>query len=240
MSIGREFLEKTHYKNLPPSHQSQKIEQPPLEKEYDTTKDLIKLPEPSADPFDLSVAIERRRSIRTYSPTFLSLSELSYLLYVTQGVKEVSHVTLRTVPSAGARHAFETYLLVNRVEGLRAGLYRFLAMKHQLQEMSCDPDMAVHMTMACLGQAMVKTSAVTFIWTAIPYRMKWRYSERGYRYLYLDAGHVCQNLYLGAEAVDAGVCAIAAFDDEEMNTLLALDGEEEFVIYLATVGKRKN
>ena len=68
--------------------------------------------------------------------------------------------------------------------------------------------------------------------------MTWRYEQRGYRYLHLDAGHVCQNLYLAAEAIDSGVCAIAAFDDETLNTLLSLDGEEQFVIYLATVGKR--
>lgn len=67
--------------------------------------------------------------------------------------------------------------------------------------------------------------------------MTWRYSERGYRYLFIDAGHACQNLYLGAEAIECGVCAIAAFDDVIMNQLLGLDGESQFVIYLATVGK---
>jgi SagB-type dehydrogenase family enzyme len=68
--------------------------------------------------------------------------------------------------------------------------------------------------------------------------MKWRYGERGYRYMHLDAGHVCQNLYLSAESIDCGVCAIAAFQDEEINSVLGIDGEEEFVIYVATVGKK--
>ncbi len=81
-------------------------------------------------------------------------------------------------------------------------------------------------------------SAVTFLWVAVPYRMTWRYQERGYRYLHLDAGHVCQNLYLAAEAIDAGVCAVAAFDDDALNTLLCLDAKEAFVIYLAAVGKK--
>jgi SagB-type dehydrogenase family enzyme len=85
---------------------------------------------------------------------------------------------------------------------------------------------------------MVVHSAVTFVWTAVPYRMTWRYGQRGYRYLHLDAGHVCQNLYLAAEALGAGACAIAAFDDERMAGLLQVDPAEEFVIYLATVGKR--
>jgi SagB-type dehydrogenase family enzyme len=68
--------------------------------------------------------------------------------------------------------------------------------------------------------------------------MKWRYGERGYRYLYLDAGHVCQNLYLAAESINCGVCAIAAFSDDDMNSLLKIDGVEQYVIYLATVGKK--
>ena len=81
-------------------------------------------------------------------------------------------------------------------------------------------------------------SGVVFLWTAVPYRMTWRYGERGYRDLHLDAGHVCQNLYLAAEAVGCGVCAIAAFDDDVMNDLLGIDGNDQFLIYLATAGKK--
>jgi SagB-type dehydrogenase family enzyme len=95
------------------------------------------------------------------------------------------------------------------------------------------------LTEACLKQQHVKTSAVTFIWVAVPHRTVWRYSQRGYRYIHLDAGHVCQNLYLLAEAIDCGVCAIAAFDDDLVNQAIGLDGEDLFVIYLASLGKRK-
>ena len=68
--------------------------------------------------------------------------------------------------------------------------------------------------------------------------MEWRYGERGYRYMHLDAGHACQNLYLAAEVIDAGVCAIAAFYDDQINPLLGLDGDNNFVVYVATVGKK--
>jgi SagB-type dehydrogenase family enzyme len=132
----------------------------------------------------------------------------------------------------------ETYLLINNVEGLEPGLYRFLAIGHKLLELDIETDLAKPITEACLGQDFVKKSAVTFIWVAVAYRMKWRYGERGYRYLHLDAGHVCQNLYLSAEAIDCGVCAIGAFLDDNMNELLNIDGEEEFVIYIATLGKK--
>ena len=85
---------------------------------------------------------------------------------------------------------------------------------------------------------MYEQAAVVFIWTAVPYRMTWRYGERGFRDLHLDAGHVCQNLYLAAEATGCGTCAIAAFDDDDMNAILGINGSDQFVIYLATVGKK--
>jgi SagB-type dehydrogenase family enzyme len=144
---------------------------------------------------------------------------------------------MRNVPSAGARHAFETYLLVNNVQGLDPGLYRYLALTHELLQIDTAPGMAERVVLACLGQDFVGTCAATFIWVAVPYRMTWRYSERGYRYLYIDAGHVGQNLYLSARSLDCGVCAIAAFSDDDMNRILGLDGEEQFVIYIATAGK---
>ena len=169
----------------------------------------------------------------------MTLAELSWLLWCTQGVKEVipHQATLRTVPSAGARHALESYLLVNRVAGLRPGLYRFVAVGHQLLEIHGPKEAGLLIREACLGQEMVTASAVTFIWTAVIRRMTWRYGARGYRYIFLDAGHACQNLYLAAQEIGCGVCAVAAFDDEAMNRTLNLDGEEQFTLYLATLGK---
>ena len=98
---------------------------------------------------------------------------------------------------------------------------------------------AHRITSACFDQQFILRSGAVFLWTAVPYRMTWRYGERGYRDLHLDAGHVCQNLYLAAEAVGCGVCAIAAFDDDRMNELLGINGTDQFLIYLATVGKKE-
>ncbi len=242
--IGREFIEKTKYQYLDKSEQTKGAPQPPLELDYDRTKRLIDLPKPDEIKIpsaDLKNAIEHRRSIRSYSREPLTIEELSYLLWCTQGVQEVvpGSSTLRNVPSGGARHPFETYPLVNNVTGLKAGLYRFLAIDHKLVEENMASDIADRITEACLRQQFVKTSSATFIWTAVPYRVTWRYGQRGYRFMFLDAGHVCQNLYLSAESITCGVCAIAAYSDDEMNRLLELDGEEQFVIYMAAVGKKR-
>jgi len=239
---GKCFLQATYYPNLAPSDQMRGLPPPRLELERDHQGSAIDLPPPSSidSRVTLQQAIARRSSVRRYAPHPLNLQELSFLLWATQGVKRVipGQATLRTVPSAGARHALETYLLVNRVSGLDAGLFRFLASDHRILPIESDPQASDRFTEACFGQSQVRESAVTFVWLSEVQRMTWRYGERGYRYLFLDAGHVCQNLYLAAEAVAAGVCAIAAFDDQKINALLHCDGEKRFVIYLATVGKK--
>ncbi len=242
-SIGKEFMEKTKFEHMDETDQMKELPQPSLESPFDETLKIIGLPDPKTvkvKQVALRKAIENRESTRSYSNEPLSLEELSFLLWCTQGVKDVmpSAATFRTVPSAGARHAFETYLLINNVEGLQPGLYRFLALEHKLAVISTAEDITDQILEACMNQSFVLTGAVTFIWTAVTERMKWRYGERGYRYLHLDAGHVCQNLYLSAEAVGCGVCAIAAFFDDIINSALGIDGAAQFVIYLAALGKK--
>ena len=236
--IGREFIKRTKYKYMGPSDQERRLPQPPLETLIEEEGEAVLLPDPGEGTTDLRSLIDSRTSIRNYADVPISLQDLSYLLWCTQGVKEVvgAQATLRTVSSAGARHAIETYLLVNRVHELPPGLYRYRALEHQLQEFTLFEGIADQVQEACLKQGHITGSAVTFIWSATVYRMTWRYGERGFRYLFLDAGHVCQNLYLGAESMGYGVCAIAAFDDDRMNELLYLDGKDEFVLYLATCG----
>jgi SagB-type dehydrogenase family enzyme len=236
------YLEATKYKNLSPSGQQQGHLQPSLELPCDPRLQRIALPksaEIKLPEITLREAVERRISRRDYARQPLSLEEFAYLLWMTQGIKLVKEgkLTNRNVPSAGARHAFETYLAVNLVEGLQAGLYRYLALSHELVALHHEPDFANRLKVSCRNQEHVLNSAVTFIWVSVLERMTWRYSERSYRYLFLDAGHVCQNLYLVAEQIHCGVCAIAAFDDDEVNSLLGLDGERMFVTYLASLGK---
>lgn len=160
---------------------------------------------------------------------------------MSQGIKKISQkygMTFRTVPSAGSHHPFETYLSINRVQELEAGLYHFMADTHQLEIVSLGAYVNQALTTAALEQQHVASSAVTFIWVANPYRTSWRYGSRAYRYLYLDAGHACQNLYLAAESIDSGVCAIGAYDDDLVNKLIGVDGVEQFAIYLASLGKK--
>jgi SagB-type dehydrogenase family enzyme len=142
--------------------------------------------------------------------------------------------TLRSVPSAGARHPFETYLIVKSVTELEPGLYRYLALDHKL--CFCAP-MAEMRSRAIDESWLLPNEAILFVWTAVPYRTEWRYDKLSHKMIAIEAGHICQNLYLAGLAFDVGTCAIGAFPQEEMDTILAVDGQDEFSVYMASVGK---
>jgi SagB-type dehydrogenase family enzyme len=242
MSIGKEFLEKTKEKYFVETDQEKGVPRPALELEYDKSIPLIELPKPAEIKIkdkNLRECIEKRKSVREYSNKPLTLEELSYLLWCTQGIREItSRHILKNVPSAGARHPFETYILVKNVESLKPGLYRFIGTKHALIEINLKENIAQKIKAACGGQELFDPAAAVFIWVAIAYRMTWRYWERGYRYIFIDAGHVCQNLYLAGESIDCGVCAVDSYADDELNNLLGLDGVNQFAVYMGVVGKK--
>lgn len=243
-TTGKRFMEETRYEAMGNTDQEEGRPQPVLESAPPLAQlAQVDLPDPQGVALarsELRSLLEARRSLRSYSGAPLHLDELSYLLWATQGVTRVipGKATFRTVPSAGARHPFETALLLSHVDGLSPGLYWFRATAHRLSRLDAPADIGERISKACLDQPLVKQSAATFIWIADAYRTTWRYGDRGYRYLHLDAGHVCENLYLAAESIGAGACAIGAFSDDLANGALGLDGTDRFVIYLASVGKR--
>jgi len=226
-----------------PTDQRLGLPQPPLQKAYAPDALLIDLPSPrevALGPTDLFELIERRQSRREYSDKPITLQELSFLLWATQGVKRIvrdGFATLRTVPSGGSRHAFETYLAVNRVVGLEPGIYRYLALEHKLIHVSSPPDLPAKVGKACFGQDFAGTAAAVFFWSCIPYRCEWRYAVAAHKTLAQDSGHVCQNLYIACEALGLGTVAIGSYHQETADALCGLDGTDEFVIYAAPVGR---
>ena len=235
-----DFAESVHER----SDQAKGIPFPPLNKEIPGgDAKIIKLPDPDTidlAQIELNQLLKKRESRRAYSAEELSLVDLSYLLFATQGIKEIvgnGYATRRPVPSAGARHPFETYLVVNRVEELEPGIYRYLPLEHQLLFLEANNNLPELLTVANLGQRFVGQSACVFAWSCIPYRAEWRYMNHAHKNMLLDAGHICQNLYLAVEALGLGTCAIGAYDQAAMDSILELDGVDEYVVYLAPVSK---
>lgn len=244
MGSGRYFLTDRirDVVNFWTTEQSQGIRPPPPQKTLQPGSRVIPLPQRESwaiPPCDLQTAIAGRESHRRFTVDPLSLDELAFLLWSTQGVRKELHeaAVLRTVPSAGCRHPFETYLAIARVDGLESGLYRYLPLDHALEHIRDIEHLPAQLTAATRGQSFTGRAAVTFIWSAVPARTEWRYAEASYKVIALDAGHVCQNLYLACEAIGAGTCAIAAYNQELVDGLLGVDGDEEFSIYIAPVGK---
>jgi len=242
---NRYFLKDSVRKKIDFSRtdQSLGVPPPPIEKACSPDADLISLIPPAEfqtlPSLDLLFAIANRRSHRRFSGTPLTMKEVSFLLWATQGVQEQlgpGHAR-RTVPSAGARHALETYMCVLNVKGLDMGFYRYLPLEHQLLVEYRDERAAERIGWAAFQQNWMSSAAVVFVWSTIPYRTEWRYGLAAHKVILLDAGHACQNLYLACEAISAGTCAVAAYDQELMDQLLKIDGKDEFVIYLAAVGK---
>lgn len=216
---------------------------PPIEKPYDMNSNRIELVTKDnchgIAHIDLISAIQNRQSHRHFKNEPLSLEELSFLLWATQGIRkrEDEATAFRTVPSAGCRHALETYLCILNVTGLAMGIYRYLPIEHQLLTVSLNENLPEDIVTATLYQSFIGKAPVTFIWTTIPYRMEWRYHTAAHKVIAIEAGHVCQNLYLACAAIGGGTCAVAAYHQELLNNLLGVDGDNEFAIYLAAVGK---
>ena len=258
MEIYRRFLKSDRWEEWRKLETDQRKGVPPPlpQKPYPEDAKLVSLVSPeklTIGRMPLIEAIRRRRSRRVYTEQPFTLEELSFLLWATQGISKITthdvgedlykaltlaRTVLRTVPSGGARHPFETYLLVNRVTGVEPGLYRYLPLENKLCLLSADPELA-RQTHEANYEQYVENSAVTFIWTAIPYRTEWRYSILSPKLIAQDSGHMCQNLYLACEAIGAGTCAVGAYDQEKMDKVLGVDGKE-FTIYVAPAGKAKS
>ena len=161
---------------------------------------------------------------------------MSFLLWASTGVQRSEHgYDFRTAPSAGALYPIETYIIINKGEGLEKGLYHYNIQSHALERLKVG-DFGEEAAHAALEQEVCMEAPVVFIWTAIFERSKWKYRQRAYRYIYLDAGHIAQNLALSATSIGLGSCQIGAFFDEEINKIVGVEGIEESAIYLSAVG----
>lgn len=251
--LNRELLKGYSSRDVgeEPTDQQQKLPGIPPVKKPQSSR-IIQLPMDFEDivcDCSLLQLLETRVSHRTYEDRELTLKELSFLLWSTQGIRrfagESKQISFRTVPSAGSRHPLETYLFINQVEGLPAGLYHYLPDLCQLECLNAENDFTDDLTEALCGQRFAAAAPVVFVWSAVPYRTEWRYSLKAAKYILLDAGHACENLYLACEAIGCGSCAIGAYDQECLDELLGFapgpSGEKDYecAVYIASAGKKK-
>jgi SagB-type dehydrogenase family enzyme len=236
-AIGRRYLKDTRYTRKGLGEPSLSYPRALPFKEYPeaAVRQALSPPKEPASA-DLWQILAKRRSLRQYQDRYLTQEELAALVWATQGVTLASsNYLLRTAPSAGALYPVETYLAIHKVEDLEPGIWHLNVPEFSL-ELLKGIDSRQPLVQACLGQRFMGEASVDFIWTGILNRAMWKYRERAIRYIFLDAGHICQNLMLAATALNLGCCPVGAFFDEEVESLVGVDGIEEVPLYLASVG----
>ena len=236
-TVGDAFQKETKYtRNKSLGGNLDWANKPDIYKSYPFCK-TVQLPRQlQEETIRFTEVLRRRKSIRNFSTQPLNKGDLAFLLWASTGIQRKENgYEFRTAPSAGALYPIETYLAANNVEDVEKGIYHYDIKNHLLEEIKIG-NFGDDLAHAALDQAMCATAAVVFIWTAIFERSKWKYSQRAYRYIYLDAGHVAQNLALAATSITCGSCHVGAFFDDEVNSILDIDGTEESSICLSVVG----
>lgn len=244
INTGRDFMKMPIEDPDYQTDQELKKPQPPLAKSP-MRKDAIDLPidfENLPIDNDFLHIINSRKSERVYTEVTISKLALSYLLWCTQGVKEIkgqNYATVRTVPCGGARHQFECYLVIQNINELTDGLYHYLPMTHQLELLNVIPDLKSFIGDALGGQIWANKANVTFFYSVVGYRCEWRYGIYAHRVALIDAGHITENLYLAATSIKLGGCAVGYIDEALLDKAFELDGYDEFMFYGFPVGTLK-
>jgi len=215
----------------------ERTSRPGLYKGYPGSRKVNLPPPGTCGGASLDQALRKRKSIRDFGPQPVTTQQLSYLLWASTGIHRSEYgCQFRTAPSAGALYPIETYLVINNVAGLERGVYHYSIKDHLLEELRTGY-FGDEMAAAALGQRMCARAAVVFVWTAIFARTTSKYGQRGYRYVYLDAGHIAQNLALASTALGLSSCEIGALYDDEVNGIVGVDGSEESVVCMCVVGR---
>lgn len=208
-------------------------------KAYPRLKEL-ELSTPMSLDQGLGDMILERRSKRELSGEAISVEELSTLLFYSCGISKNEKgknwdQALRVYPSAGARFPIETYVLIDKVIGIPHGLYHYNVKGHYLETLL--EKQLIDFAARATDQDWILKAAVVFIFTGVFDRTRVKYGERGYNFVLVEAGHICQNLYLVSTALRIKCCAIGGFIEDRVDELLDIQMTNESVIYMAGVGK---
>ncbi len=195
-------------------------------------KNETRLPKPRyKGGLSIEEAILKRRSVREFASTKILPEELSQILWAAQGTTgEHWGVKHRSVPSAGALYPIEIYAVTED------GVFHYLPENHSIEKIK-DGDRRKELKDASLGQNFISLAPLNIVIAAVFERTKSKYAKRGTRYVFMEAGHVSQNVYLLCESLDLGTVAVGAFNDDAVKRVLELP-EDHMPIYVMPVGHK--
>ncbi len=199
---------------------------------------LIQLPPPFVSGgLPLVEAIAARRSVRSFSPQPLQLFQLSQLLWAAQGITSPGSSFL-SAPSAGGTFPLTVYVAIGEdgVERQTGGVFHYVSDGHSLA-WHFNGDIRSDLADSAFGQDFISVAPVCLIIIADYEKTMARYNVRGERYVFMEAGHASQNIYLQATALNLGTVAVGAFREEDVRRILRLDGKAR-PLYLMPLGRR--
>ncbi|AIJ05223.1 SagB-type dehydrogenase domain [Methanocaldococcus bathoardescens] len=187
---------------------------------------------PEVEEIKLEDVLLKRRSVREYSSSPLTLRELSHILFAAYGVTD--KMGFKTVPSAGATYPLEIYINVRDVIGVEEGVYKYIPERHSIVRV-LDEEVGHELALASLKQMFIAIAPIVLIITANYERTTRVYGDRGFRYVHMEVGCVAQNVYLMATSLGLGTVAVGAFYDDEIREILKI---EEHPLLLMPVGRK--
>ena len=203
------------------------------------SKDIIRLPAPlSKGKVSVEEAIKNRRTIRDFSSQAIKLVDLSQILWAAQGITGEGRLK-RAAPSAGALYPLDLYILLGEkgVEGLKSGLYHYLPPQNSLERLK-DKDLKAKLAQAALGQMWIAEAPVVIVITAEYRRVTGKYGPRGVRYAHMEAGHVGENIFLQAVALNLAAGIVGAFENSKIIELMGIPADYDPLLIMP-VGYRK-
>jgi len=181
---------------------------------------------------DGSISIEKalseRRTVRSYSDKPLSLADISQILWAAQGITEPKR-GLRTAPSAQASYLMKVYILTGKVADLTMGMYQYQPKGHKLIKIA-DGDIKTNLY-DVVPQKPINNAPAAIVITGLSNKAKNPY------WIYLEAGHIAQNICLEAVSRNVGTVTMAGFKPEEVKKALKLPDNEQ-PAYIMPIGKR--
>lgn len=193
---------------------------------------FIRLPQPSLkSEISFEETAFKRHSVRSFKKSSLEIQEISQVLWAAYGKNIYGK---KTVPSAGATYPFDVYVVIGDVRGIESGIYIYDGEEHILHPV-VSGDFRDAIAKAAYGQRFIAQAPVSIVLVAQFHRTTSFYGKRGERYVFLDAGHIGQNVSLQVETMGLGTCMVGAFDDEMVAEILGVKGD---VVYIMPVGRK--
>jgi SagB-type dehydrogenase family enzyme len=185
-------------------------------------------------PGSLAGALDRRRSALPDTTRPLSSGSVGSVLAAAHRSRLREGVDRRPAPSAGALYPLELYAIALRVDGLTPGIFHYDPYGHGLARLGDAAPAGLAATVP--DESLVDRVACALVLTAVFWRSRFKYGQRGYRFVLLEAGHVAQNALLAAAALGVAALPLGGFYDARLDALLDVDGVDESSLYVLLLG----